>query len=244
VGEFGVSLGRLKAMEQEAIKDLRELEIKRHAEELTQYLVFEDVKDFSKADFPEKNFTSPGSSLFNNAEASSSDSESERDQISSRDSPVFFSRSWIAKEPKQTASFADLLFKSPQSQLSASIKNCPADEELGSLFPAAGFPQVQSPSLSSSRHLCRVRIQLPDPSSGASHSCSKQRAELRKSQRSNLSEHEDLERDSQMQTEVQRKTVESRQRRDSASIAIQGRKRAREDSEGERAVGSKRQRLE
>lgn len=55
--QFGFEIERLQALEAHAVRDQREKETKKHAKELTKYLSFEDVDDFTEAEFEEKNFT-------------------------------------------------------------------------------------------------------------------------------------------------------------------------------------------
>lgn len=59
---FDFDIDRLRQLENVAIRELREKETKKHAKELTKYLNFEDVEDFTKAEFEEKNFSCSQSS--------------------------------------------------------------------------------------------------------------------------------------------------------------------------------------
>jgi hypothetical protein len=47
VHDFGQEADKLKQLEQVAIRELRERETKKHAKELTKYLNFEDIDDFT-----------------------------------------------------------------------------------------------------------------------------------------------------------------------------------------------------
>jgi len=47
VETYGVDQDKLRSLEQIAIRELRERETKKHAKELTKYLNFEDVEDFT-----------------------------------------------------------------------------------------------------------------------------------------------------------------------------------------------------
>lgn len=77
VDDFGYDADKLKQLENMAIRDLREKETKRHAKELTKYLNFEDVDDFTQAGFEEKNFSNPGSaSQVSSKTSQNGDSES------------------------------------------------------------------------------------------------------------------------------------------------------------------------
>ena len=58
IHHYGQDQERLRQLEQVAIRELRERETKKHAKELTKYLNFEDIDDFTQAEFEEKNFTS------------------------------------------------------------------------------------------------------------------------------------------------------------------------------------------
>ena len=58
VDVYNIDSDKLRSLEQIAIRELRERETKKHAKELTKYLNFEDVEDFTQAEFEEKNFSS------------------------------------------------------------------------------------------------------------------------------------------------------------------------------------------
>ena len=58
IDNYGQDIEKLRQLEQVAIRELRERETKKHAKELTKYLNFEDVEDFTQAEFEEKNFSS------------------------------------------------------------------------------------------------------------------------------------------------------------------------------------------
>ena len=62
IENYGQDIEKLRQLEQVAIRELRERETKKHAKELTKYLNFEDVEDFTQAEFEEKNFSSSQSS--------------------------------------------------------------------------------------------------------------------------------------------------------------------------------------
>ena len=58
VDVYNIDSDKLRSLEQIAIREQRERETKKHAKELTKYLNFEDVEDFTQAEFEEKNFSS------------------------------------------------------------------------------------------------------------------------------------------------------------------------------------------
>ena len=47
VDVYNIDSDKLRSLEQIAIRELRERETKKHAKELTKYLNFEDVEDFT-----------------------------------------------------------------------------------------------------------------------------------------------------------------------------------------------------
>lgn len=65
INSYGIPEGRILALEEKTLKDLRDRETRINAEELLRYLEFSDIKDFTKVtqkDFEEINFYSENQS--------------------------------------------------------------------------------------------------------------------------------------------------------------------------------------
>ena len=53
INTYGVHETRINALEEKAIKDIKDRETRNNAEELLKYLEFDDIKDFSKVSYKE-----------------------------------------------------------------------------------------------------------------------------------------------------------------------------------------------